>query len=302
MSISTIYLVHSDNNISTNRFFTLLVNALKSRFQSEQIKVLSTRESPLAQLDSRFRGSNKCIISVDSHSLTRVLATRTQTPIFATNTPQIDLDNQIHKYQQFGVTLSGIYQEQSFARQLMLARVINNELDTAMIILGRKTRYSLNTYQATARDQNMDLSYIILKRNGSPHNFLSNLSSGSQFLVTINDQHHYSIDNLQSLLITSYEKKIPIIGNKAEDTLNAAMASVHTPLDQLALETANELQDFCINSHSADAKEGDLFQAHYSKAFSVSINQQIANHLNYSNLSEEQLFQKLLNIEHSKRN
>ena len=297
---STIYLVHSDDDISTNKFYIPLIRALKSQFAPERIKIISTHDSPLAQLDGQLSGANKCILSIDSQSLDRVLATRTQTPIFSTHTPQIDLDDQIRKYRQFGVTLSGIYQEQSFARQLMLAKAIDSKLDTTVIILGRKTRYSLDNYKVITRNHAMDLSYIILKRNGSPHNFLSNLSNHSKFLVTINDQHHYSNDNLQALLITSYKTKIPIIGNKAEDSLNAAIASVYTPLELLALETTNELPDYCNNSRSKQAKVNHLFQPHYSKAFYVSINEQIANHLNYPNLAEELLFQQLLDIELSK--
>jgi len=297
----TIYLVHSDDDISNNKFYTALIKELRSHFTPSKIKVISTSNSPLAQLDHQLSGHNKCIISIDSHSLAKVLSTRTHTPIFSTLSSQIDLDNQIKKYRQFGVTLSGIYQEQSFARQLMLAKAIDSKLDTAIVILGRKSRYSLNNYQASAAKLNMHLSYIILKRNGSPHNFLSNLSSNSNFLVTINDQHHYSSPNLQALLITSYETKTPIIGNKQEDTLTAAMASVYTPFDQLALETIGELQEYCNSSRSQKGKANPLFEAHHSNNFSVSINQQIAAHLNYPSLAEDLLTQQLIDKEYTKR-
>ena len=302
LASTAVYIVHSDTGESANKFLASLSKALESQFKSDQIKLISTNDSSRAQLDSQLSKPNSCALSTDSDSLAKILATRTKTPIFAIRSAKIDLDNQINKYQQFGVILSGIYHGQSFARQLMLAKAIDDKLQTATLILGRKTRYSLDNYKIIARSQNMDLSYLILKRNGTPHNFLSNINPNAKFIATIDDQHHYSSGNLQSLLITSYKTKIPIIGNKAADTIDAAIASVFTPLDQLMIETSLSLRSFCENALSSKVESSESYPAHYSQAFSVSINQQIANHLNYPNLTVQQLLQQILDMEKTKGN
>lgn len=297
----TIYVYHSDASDQAKTFVRSLLDNFKLNQPSFKIKMIDANRQTQVALEQQLAQSNRCVLTLDHISLSKILATRTKAPIFSTHVSKFDLDDYVAKYRRFGVTLSGIYQEQSLDRQLLLAKAVNDKLKTAIVIFARKTRYFLDDYRAAVIKRGLELSFTMLARNNSANKFISRQANSGGILIVVNDGLHYSPLKLPSLLMTSYKIGLPIIGNRQQDSELAAMASVFTPNKKLAAEVAHEVVSYCDAMLSSEPSEKKVRKPNFSRHFSVAINQQIAIGLNYPNLVEQELLQTILKTEQAEK-
>jgi ABC-type uncharacterized transport system substrate-binding protein len=277
----SLFIFHSKNNLQNEQFYKLLTPALQQNSTFKQVKSFNTSEISQADIAKLLSGSKSCAITIGKPSLEKVLSIRDKTPIFSTLVTKNNLDHLINNYTRLGSQVSGIYQEQSFIRQLYLAQALNPKIENIIMLLGRNTRYALPHYQAISKQHSLQLLFKILNRHASPQQYLSKLKQTNAFLFIVNDFEHYSEKALQSLLLASYRQKTPLIGGKKSDSTVAAVASVYTPLVDLADEVVLNISQFCMDDVLAKAK----FSEHYN----VAINQQIAKYLNLEHLNEKDL-------------
>lgn len=289
----TLLLYHSGLEKFESVYMISLFAELETKLNNLKIKVVNTQDLNIAQLKSQLEESKSCVLTIGLQALETILATRNKNPIFSTLVSRTNLDSLTKSYARLGSRVTGIYEEQSFARQLLLSRAINPENKNIIVILGRKTRYYLDEYQITSNKQSVNLVFDILKHQESPQQSLTRLSVDSGFLVILNEEQHYSDQDLQSLLIASHKLNIPMIGNKVSDSITAALASVYTPYKSLAKETVSGLQQTCDNN--------ELPKPKYGKHFAVAINNQVAESLRYDSINENKLSKLIWDLEKAKQ-
>ena len=275
-------------------YTTALDHELSSKIPSHQLEIININDLSQIQLKKRLENTDHCVLTVGLDALEKTLATRTTTPIFSTLVSKIHLDNLTKIYQHLGNPLTGIYQEQSFERQLLLSKSIKSDLENIAVILSRQTRYRLQEYKTVSKNQSLTMQFDILKLQESPQQILSRLNIKEGFLLALNDDRHFSEKNLRSLLVSSYKKQIPIIGNKITDTQLFALASVYTPYQTLAQESAIAMQDICQNNN--------LEKARYARQYKVQTNRQIAKQLGYEYISDTELQKNVFSLEQHQSN
>lgn len=281
-SSASFYIAHSGVTEEQNEYFGQLVSALqRSKPFSHTIKQLNTKELTVAELEEMISTKNSCVISIGESALEKLLATRQNTSIYSTLVSKIKLDNLVHNYKKFGVPLSGIYEEQSLSRQIFLSNLINGQLSKVGVLLGNNSRFALPEIKELANRHSVELSYFILKYHASAQKYFEKLPIDGGSLLILNDSEHYSSADLRAMLLVSHERKIPLIGSKFSDTQEAALASVYTPQNKLALEVVSEAVKLC--------ETGEIDMPRYSHHFEVSINSAVAKYFNLTNLSEPEL-------------
>ena len=285
----TLLLFHSGLESFDAAYMISLLVELERQITDHKIKIVNTRDLTIAQLKSQLEKSKNCVLTIGQPALETILATRDNTPIFSTLVSRTNLDILADTYSRLGSRVTGIYEEQSFNRQLFLSRAINPANNNILVILGRKTRYFLNDFHRISKRQSLKLSFDILKHQESPQQSFARMSVEDGFLVILNEQQQYSDQNLQLLLVASHNRNIPMIGNKASDSKTAALASIYTPFKTLAKEAASGLYKMCQSSEMPVAKYGE----HYA----ITINSQIAEFLNYTSLNERHLAKQVLTLE-----
>ncbi len=284
-----IFLLFSKPAQMNQEYFLDLSTLLKTNTEQYNFSAVNINKLTSEGLNKKINAIDSCVISIDQDSLEAVLAVRSQQAIFSTGVSQIELDNLFYQYQQFSTRFSGIYSGQSFKRQLFLAKVINHESKNVTVIFGRQSRYYLSEYKKTSEQLLFNLSFEILRQQEPVLQSFYRINPTGGFLMILNEAHIYSIQNLQSLLISSYKKQIPMIGSKKSDTKIAALASVYTPLNLLAKEAAEGVLDLCQKNKAMPLK--------YSQHYKVNINKEIAKHLNYSHLDEKKLQLEIARLE-----
>jgi len=277
-----LFVFYDSSDVASSELLKHLVSELEQKVNSYQILPLNLHKSPLNELSSLTESSpDNCIITIGYDALKKIASTRNNIPIFSTQVPKHALDKTIQNYQRLGSKIGGIYQEQSFNRQLLLAKALDHEIKGALLLLNRQTRYQLEEYKNIALANSFKLKFNLLSAQASSPAYFLKDSATSDVLILINELVHHKIQDLQSFLITSYNKQVPIIGNKKTDSIHAAIASIYTPLDALTKEVSKQISGFCQTNESRVAQ--------FSEGFQVEINQQIADHLNYKNINKQKL-------------
>ncbi len=276
---------HSGLEKIDNLYMMSLIVDLEKKLPTHKLRIIDTNNLSVVQLKAYLEQKQSCVLTIGEQSLRQVLSTRNSTPIFSTLVSKNTLDTLAASYARLGSVVTGIYTEQSFERQILLSKTINNKIENIAVILGRSTRYSLKEYQQISRKQLIPLKFDILKYQESPQQSFARFKFDQGFLLILNDNQNYSPQHLQSLLVTSYRKQMPMIGNKRADSKIAALASVYSPPKTLALETTKGLQQICVENIVPKAK--------HAESFKVVINNQIAKHLSYEDLNEDELAQSI---------
>jgi len=294
-STASLFIAHSGINEADRPYLTWLINELqKSKPTTHTLKQLNTRQMTQAQLEESLSRENGCVITIGDVALQKVLSTRQKTPVFSTLVSKTKLDNLIESYGRFEVIIGGIYHEQSFSRQILLSKVINDKVEKLGILLGSNTRFTLPEYRKIAQTQSIDLSFFILRHHASAQQYFERLPIDGGFLLILNDPEHYSSADLQTLLLTSNKRKIAMIGSKYEDSVVAALASVYTPRQKLAKEAAVEVGRLCAGE--------TLQKPKFSEHLAVKVNQEIAGFLGFGVLAERTLEASLRQLERDQSN
>jgi len=278
------------------RIDNLLVEAFKREFSkklpSRKLEMINIHDLNPLQLKKQLGKNEHCIVTIGLNALEKTLASRTKTPIFSTLVSRSKLDNLAEIYKDIGNPITGIYQEQPFLRQVLLSKSIDSRMKNIALILGRQNRYRLQDYKTISSNESMQLKFNILKLQENPSQVLSRLQLQDSFVLLLNDERHFSENNLRSLLVTSYKNQIPFIGSKNSDSEKLALASVYTPHNTLASESAAALVEICENKN--------WMQPNYAHHFKVQVNQQIAKHLDYAYISSSELEKQIIAMEQNR--
>ncbi len=266
-------------------FLDSLKDALSEKISDRKIEIINTNKRTIAELKTKVNANQNCLVTIGKESTEKLLATRIDSPIYTTLVAKTTLDSLSKVYSRLGIEISGIYLEQSFKRQLLLGKAINNQFNNAAVLLGRNTRYSLKAFQKDVDQLSLTLFYNILKHHESPQQYFSRLKLKDGFLILLNDSEFVTNQNIQSLLLTSYQKQIPMIGSKKSDTVYGALVSIYTPEHLLAKEVAEDIQQICNKSPIPKPK--------FSKHYAISINHQIAEHLHFNSLEENSVLERV---------
>ena len=153
----TLLLYHSGLDNFDSTYMISLLAELEKKLTNHKIKIVNTRDLNIAQLKSQLEESKSCVLTIGQQALESILATRDKTPIFSTLVSRTNLDSLASSYARLGSRVTGIYEEQSFDRQLLLSQVINPENKNIVVILGWKTRYYLDNYRITTEKRTLNL-------------------------------------------------------------------------------------------------------------------------------------------------
>lgn len=292
---TTFYIVHQELDDEQEQFVKMLKTGLFT--QQLRLKHIDIRESHITSesielliRNNRESQQKSCALTVGHRPLDTLLAARSALPIFATYVSKPHLDDRVKNYQNLGAELSGIYFEQSFRRQLQLAKIIHQlaksePLEKVKLFVGRTTRYLIPYYQSHSEAVGLELDFDIVKRQHNASLYLEKKQGQKKPLILLNDSQVFSENELRALLLKSNQTDVLLVGSTTRHSESAAVASVLTPADTLAKQAITEFLSLC--------RGGTAKKADYAKDFRIKINQQLASYLKLPTLDEEAIHRSL---------
>jgi hypothetical protein len=254
------------------------------QFESVDINRLTKKE-----LKTYINHSPLCSVTIGESATKKILSLRSKVKTFALNVSHNQLNKLYRTYKRLGVDITGIYQEQTFIRQMLLAKTLQPNLKKISLLVGQVDKYYLPNLVKIAKQNDITLKFKILQPSDTAESFLNNVANQNEFFIVVNNKQLYSKAKLAGLVLTATRQGIRLIGNLIESTKIGVLASVYTPMTSLAIEASNDITDYCESNLEV--------KPHYAKDFNISVNHKIAEILKLKNIENERLKQAIINLE-----
>lgn len=182
---------------------------------------------------------------------------------------------------------SAIYIDQPIERQAKLIRLAFPDARRVGVVLSASQAGLLGELENAMRSQHLDLVHVILAKDEQLITPLENVLSEADLLLALPDPTVFNRNTAQSILLTSYRYRDPVIGYSRSLTRAGALLSLHSSPAEIGRQTAE-----WINS----ALLGPVIRlpapAH-PVYFSISINEQVARSLGFTLPPEAELEKRL---------
>ncbi len=182
---------------------------------------------------------------------------------------------------------SAIFLDQPFERQARLVRLALPDVRRVGVLLSAEQSGVLNELEDALRAQRLSLVYATLKGDERLITPLEAVLSEADLLLALPDPLVFNRNTAQSLFLTSYRYRDPVLGYSRSLTRAGALLSLHSSPAQIGRQAAEWV------SGALQGGTVRLPPPAYPTYYSVSINEQVARSLGFTLPSEADLEKRL---------
>lgn len=182
---------------------------------------------------------------------------------------------------------SAIYLDQPFERQGQLIRQAFPGVQRVGVLVGAEQAGLVGELDEALRTQQLSLVHQVLATDERLITPLENVLSEADLLLAVPDPLVFNRNTAQSLFLTSYRYRVPVLGYSRSLTRAGALLSLHSSPAQVGRQTAE-----WVNS-AIQGVPVRLPPPAHPAYFSVSINEQVARSLGFTLPPEAELEKRL---------
>lgn len=171
-----------------------------------------------------------------------------------------------HSSRRSAATVSAIYLDQPWDRQFNFIRAALPNLRVVGVLYSPD-----NNILLPRLPRGMSLNARSVLPSETLFDALENVLSSSDVLLVIHGNEIYSSSNMRNILLTSYRKKVPLIGISQAYVNAGALCAIFSTPEQVAGQVLEAIVSFATNRQ--------LPEPRYPTAFSIAVNQQVARSL-----------------------
>jgi len=171
--------------------------------------------------------------------------------------------------------LSAIYLDQPFERQALLIRLALPDVRRVGVLLSAEQSSMVNELDSALRAQGLSLVYATLTQDERLITPLEAVLTEADLLLALPDPLVFNRNTAQSLFLTSYRYRDPVLGYSRSLTRAGALLSLHSSPAQIGRQAAEWI------SSAMQGGTVRLPPPAYPSYFSVSINDQVARSLGF---------------------
>jgi len=184
-------------------------------------------------------------------------------------------------------SLSAIYLDQPFERQALLIRLALPDVRRVGVLLSVEQSGVIGELDEALRAQRLSLVYGTLTEGERLITPLETVLSEADLLLALPDPLVFNRNTAQSLFLTSYRYRDPVLGYSRSLTRAGALLSLHSSPAQIGRQAAEWVKS------AIQGGAVRLPPPAYPRYFSVSINDQVARSLGFTLPPEADLEKRL---------
>lgn len=182
---------------------------------------------------------------------------------------------------------SAIYLDQPFERQGQLIRLAFPGVQRVGVLLGAEQGGVVGELDEALRAQRLDLVHDTLASDERLIPPLERVLSDADLLLAVPDPLVFNRNTAQSLFLTSYRYRVPVLGYSRSLTRAGALLSLHSSPAQIGRQAAQWV------SQALNSAPVRLPPAAHPEYFSISVNEQVARSLGFTLPPESELEKRL---------
>lgn len=183
-------------------------------------------------------------------------------------------------------TASAIFVDQPFERQARLIRLAFPEASRVGLLTGDKPPIPVKQLEAELRRQGLALVHETASSQRDLIQALESVLAASDLLLALPDPVAFSRSTAQSIFLTSYRYRDPVLGYSQSLTRAGALLSLHSNPEQVARQAADWIERAWLPTST-------LPDPASPSSFSITVNEQVARSLGISLPSAATLLDKM---------
>jgi putative tryptophan/tyrosine transport system substrate-binding protein len=170
-----------------------------------------------------------------------------------------------------GGALSAIFVDQPWERQVSLLRAALPYRNKIGVLLSPGTDWKTGQLRKLLQERGATLVTRVADPSGTLSDDLEHILSRSDVLLAVPDNTIYNSISIRDIILSSYRRRIPLVGLSRAYVDAGALCAVFSTLEQLAGQTSA--------AASAYARSRQLPKPQYPDSYTIAVNQQVARSL-----------------------
>jgi hypothetical protein len=183
--------------------------------------------------------------------------------------------------------VSAIYVDQPFDREARLIRLAFPDAKRVGLVTGEKREALIGKLQAELRRQGLSLEHEAISTDRELIGSLERVLPSSDLLLALPDPIAFNRNTAQSVFLTSYRYRVPVLGYSSSLTRAGALLSLYSTPAQVGRQAADWIRK------AGQGASPSLPPPSHPDYFNVSINKQVARSLGIKLPAEAELVREL---------
>lgn len=217
------------------------------------------------------------IVSVGTQAAKAVLSKPSNIPVYVTLLPKLTYETLLQDSDQTRRmrprSVSGIYIDQPFQRQMQLVRLALPKSRNLGVVYGPLSRENEKRLRAAADSEQLNLYAEAIQSEHELFGALTRVLSESDVLLALPDPAVFNKHTTQNILLETYRQQKPVMGYSHAYVAAGALAAVYSTPQQIGRQVGEELLQLRHRGSST------LPPPHYPRYFTVEVNERVARSL-----------------------
>lgn len=271
------------------------VESLKDELLASKNNTLKVKVVELKANEKLVIAENsELVIALGVKALEEAGKLKHTTPVLGVFTPMPAFNTLLSKGRRELGNFSAIVLDQPYWRQMSLVKTILPETKKLGILLGSTSTQYSEYITDEAEEVGLSLGIENVSSSADIIPKLNKVLEANDVLLAIPDPKIYNRETAEPILLTSYRHQKPVFGYSQSYVRAGALAAVYSSTKQLAKQAAE------IATASQQAPNL-LPPPQAPKYFSILVNRQVARSLNITLLDDDQLLNKMMQLETADR-
>jgi len=192
---------------------------------------------------------------------------------------------------QASATVSAIYLDQPFLRQLNLIKLLSKNRQVLGIVFGPATAASRARVKQAAEILEIPIRQETVAEEKAVGPALKRLLEESDVLLALPDPLVYNQNTIFNILLSSYHNQVPVVGFSASYVKAGAMLAVYSSPADIGKHITETIRQFVITDGN------DLPGVEFPRYFSIEVNKNVVRSLDINLPTATELKQQLERLE-----
>jgi putative tryptophan/tyrosine transport system substrate-binding protein len=270
----SVVIVLSDQKGPVTEFAQALDDALRRTLPQVGVRTVGAA-------DVEGLGDARLVIAAGSAAQAAVIARPDRPPVLAVLAPRASFERQFSRAGR----VAALYLDHPEERQLALIAMLPAQPSSVAFVASPASGVSAQRLRSAAQRLDMRINEFPVTGERDAARAIQEATSQSEVLLAHPDPAVFNTQTIQSVLLTTYRARVPVVGFSSAYTRAGALMSLHSSAQQLAEQTADMARQAL--------QSGLLPASQYPRDYEVSVNRQVARSLGIEVPAESVLVERL---------
>jgi ABC-type uncharacterized transport system substrate-binding protein len=213
------------------------------------------------------------LLTIGRRAMLGVLQRKKSPPIVATLLPRQAFEENLSALRAINKNVTAIYIDTPAERQILLAKLLLGSSQTLGILLSDNSPTPKETIRSIAKRAKISIHIEDVKPADNIIRKLSSALTISDALLALPDPQIFNRNTARDILLTTYRKRVPVIGLSANYVKAGALAASFSSPEQIAVQTGKAILEILRTTPNFPTG------GKYIEDFDIAINPNVARSL-----------------------